>query len=309
MAHYKQYTILYALLLCTHATVVGYGLPGLALGYTNILDGGPIRPRPGIYWQQWMQYYTTQRFLNNEGKPLGGLPSPRFRDWEIATEFVYQFEKRMGLRGAMPGVVAAIPVVLYSKIEKNGLGIESSGSGFGNLDLGAYLQFPVTELKGRPFYVHRLEFDFSIPVGKNKLPEKQINPSNTFFYCSLDWSATLYLSWKWSISWSLHYVWSAKNEKIDFQAGDAIYCNYSLAYELYPKLYIAAVGYALGQLHNNRSLGVSVPDSKTRVFGTGPGIAYFFSEDIVFLSYLYLENGARNSTEGTNFIARLVMHF
>lgn len=304
----KNYVIVCVLLFCTHI-LIGYGLPGVALGYTNILDGGPIRPTPGIYWEQWMQYYSTQRFLNNEGKPLNGLPSPRFREWETVAEFVYQFERQIGLRQGMPGFAIAVPITLYSKIEKNALGIEDSGSGFGNLALGVYIQWPVIELHGRPLFIHRTEFDMSIPMGKNKLPEKQINPSSSFFYCGPSWSATLYFGYKWSTSWALHYIWSAKNEKINARAGDLIYCNYSLAYELYPKLYIAGVGYALGQLHDNKALGVSVPNSKTRVFGTGPGIAYFFSKDIVFLSYLYLEYGARNSTEGTNFIARLVWHF
>src|SRR6266478_1513962 len=105
----------------------------------------------------------------------------------------------------------------------------------------------------------------SIPMGKNKLPQKQINPSDTFFYGGTNWSATLYLSQAWSVSWALHYVWSAKNEKIDFQSGDLLYCNFSLAYEVYPHLFVGPVGYALGQLHDHKSGGVSVPDSKERV--------------------------------------------
>jgi len=202
-----------------------------------------------------------------------------------------------------------LPIVLHSKIEKNALGIESSGAGFGNFTLGAYVQWPAIIRNGRPIFIHRLEFDMAIPLGKNKLPQKQINPNSTFFYCGPDWSATLFLSQKWSLSWSLNYVWNAKNEKIDFQAGDAFYCNYSLAYEAYPKLYIGAVGYALQQIHNNRELGLSIADSKERVFGTGPGVVYFFPHDFDFFSYLYLENGVRNRTQGTNFILRLIKHF
>lgn len=306
MTNYKKHTIIYALLFSSR--MFGYGLPGLGLGYTNLLDGGPVRPYPGIYWQQWLQYYTTKRFLNNEGKPLGGVPSPRFRTLIAAGEFVYQFNYEFGL-GGMPGVVAAIPLVLYSKAEKNALGIESSGAGFGNLVVGAFIQWPAIMRNGRPLFIHRLEFDMAIPAGKNKLPRKTINPNNTFFYCGPDWSATLYLSRKWNISWSLSYVWNAKNEKIDFQAGDAFYCNYSLAYEAYPKLYIGAIGYALQQIHNNRAGGITVPQSKERVFGTGPGVLYFFPDDLEFFVYLYLETGVRNRTQGTNFILRVVKHF
>jgi hypothetical protein len=306
MMTYKKYIIVCALFFSTH--IFGYGLPSLGLGYTNILDGGPVRPYPGVYWQQWLQYYTTQRFLDNKGKPLGGVTSPRYRLFGTVAEFIYQCEHKVLLRG-MPGFVMALPVTFLSKINHNALGIESSGGGIGNFGCGVYTQWPCIERKGRPLFIHRLEVDLVVPLGKNKLPEKQINPNDSFVSIGLNWAATLYFSWKWSTSWALHYVWSAHNEKIDFKAGDAIYCNYSLAYQVHPKVYLGAVGYALQQLHNNQELGLSVAGSKERVFGIGPGFGTFITKDMVFFTYLYLEAGARNRTQGTNFIMRLIMHF
>ncbi len=307
MIKYTRYLVICALFFSV-AETVGYGLPNFGLGFTNILDGGPVRPNPGIYWQQWLQYYSTQRFLNNEGKPLGGVPSPRYRGFEYATQFAYQFKKQFSL-GGMPGFQVAMPFVMVSKIEKNELGFSSSGGGVGNLNFGIYIQWPAIEYKARPIFIHRLDFDFSIPVGKNKLPEKTINPSSSFFTCGPNWSATLFLSWKWSLSWTWHYTWCAQNEKINFRAGDAIWGNYSLAYEVHPHVYLGAVSYALLQLHNNRALGETIPHSKERVFGIGPGVAYFRSRDLIFFTYLYLEAGARNHTQGTNFITRLGLHF
>ncbi len=300
--------LLIVISLFAHLFVRSYGLPGINLGFTNILDGGPVRPYPGVYWLQYIQYYSTHRFLNECGKPLGGVPFPRFRLVDTITQFIYQFNEVMPLKG-MPGVAIGLPLDLYSKIGKNELNIESSGSGFGNLDFGVYTQWSAIQHKGRPIFIHRLSFDFSIPFGKNKLPRKQINPNNTFFYCGPHWAATLYFSEKWSVSWRWHYLWNAKNEKIDFQAGDATYINYSLEYEAFPQFFVAAVGYALQQLHNNRALGVTVLHSKERVFGVGPGAAYFVSQDLIFFAYLYLEAGVRNRPQGTSFIARVVMHF
>lgn len=308
MIKYKKYRGL-CILLFFVTELVGYGLPNLGLGYVNILEGGPVRPNPGIYWQNWIQYYTTKRFLDDKGKPLNGVPSPHVRDLEYVTDFAYQFEKKLVL-GGMPGFEMVLPFTLVSKIDKhNALNIETSGSGVGDLGLAAYVQWPALFHNGRHIFIHRLEFGFSTPVGKNKLPTKQINPSRAFFYCGPTWSATLYISHKWNVSWDIDYVWCAKSEKIDFRAGDAIFGNYSLAYEPVPQLYVAAVGYFLKQLHNNKSLGVTVPHSKERIFGIGPGIAYFHSKDLIFFSYLYLEAGVRNRTQGTNFISRLVLHF
>jgi hypothetical protein len=308
MIKYQKYTIICALLFVV-VGVYGYGLPNFGLGLSNILDGGPVRPNPGIYWQHWLQYYTTQRFLNNQGKSLNNVCSPHFRGLEYVTQFVYQFEKQMRV-GAMPGLEVALPLSLVSKIDKdNALNLESSGAGFGNASFGAYLQWPALFHNGRHIFVHRLEFTFAIPLGKNELPEKQINPSNPFFSCGPNWSATLYLSHTWALSWRLNYAWCAKNEKIDFRAGDAIFGHYSLSYEPCDRFYVAAVGYFLQQLHNNKALGVTVPDSKERIFGIGPGIAYFHTQDLIFFSYLYLEAGVRNRTQGTKFVSRLVLHF
>ena len=307
MTHVVRCLVLVISFLCAHQ-VIGYGLPGIDLGFSNILDGGPIRPKPGLYWLQYGQYYTTHRFLNGEGKPLLGVPSPSFRLCNTITEFVYQFGHQGFLRG-MPGVAVGLPLVMCANIGKNELGLKSSGGGFGNLGFGLYTQWETLEYKGRPFFVHRLQFDFAIPFGKNKLPAKNINPSADFFYCDVYWAATLYFSHRWNLSWRWYYIWSAKNETINYQAGDATSINYSLAYEAMPKLFVAAVGYALQQLHNDRSNGIAVPNSKERVFGIGPGAAYFCSENLIFLGYLYLELGARNRPQGTNFIVRLVKHF
>ena len=250
--NYKKYIVIGISFFCaSHA--FGY-LPGMNLGFTNILDGGPARPYPGLYWQEYAQYYTTARFKNGEGNSLGGIPSPRFRALTAITQFTYQFNQQLPLKG-MPGFSIGFPTVLYSKVDKNPLGIESSGSGVGNLSFGLYTQWSAIQRKGRPFFIHRLQFDLWIPMGKNKLPCKQINPSNTFFSCGSYWAATLFISHKWNVSWRLHYLWNAKNEKIDTQAGDAMYCNYSLGYEAHPHLFIAVVGYALGQLHYNRAFG------------------------------------------------------
>ena len=302
----KHYAYLSSLLFVP--CVLGYGLPAINLGTSNILEGGPVRPNPGIYWQQYLKYYRTDRFLDAHGKHLGNVCSPHFRYLVTSTQFVYQSHYVFPLHG-MPGFALSLPTVLYSKIDKNSLAIRSSGSGFGNLGCGIFVQWQPLMHKGRPLFVHRLEFDFSIPLGKNKLPKKQINPSNTFFYGGPNWAATLFLSHKWNLSWRIHYVWNAQNEKIDFRAGDAMYVNYSLTYELFPHLFFGAVGYGLGQLHNDRANGKTIPNSKERVVGLGPGIAYFHTKDIVFFSYIYQEFAARNRTQGTSFIARIVMHF
>jgi hypothetical protein len=288
----------------------GYGLPTVNLGYTNILDGGPIRPYPGLYWQQYSIFYHSHKFLDKEGKLLGGIPSPVFNDWSYVVQLVYQFEKQLFF-GGVPGVAAGLPISLYSHIQNNTLGIKDSGGGLGNFGLGVYSQWPAIEFHNRPFFIHRLEFDVIFPTGKTREPNIQINPGHPFFYCEPYWAGTLYVTPRFGLSWRLSYLWNSKNKKTCVKAGHAIYLNYSFEYELslIPRFYLALVGYYLQQLADNKLNGVVVPDSKERVVGVGPGICYFFSKDLIFFTYLYTESHVRNRPEGLSFVLRLVKHF
>ena len=116
MKFFSKYAIFY--LFFTIQTIIGYDVPYLDIGLTNILDGGPVRPYPGVYWQEWLQYYTTQRFLDRDGKSLGGVTSPRYRYLGTVAEFIYQCEHKVLLRG-MPGFVMALPVTFLSKIDNH----------------------------------------------------------------------------------------------------------------------------------------------------------------------------------------------
>lgn len=296
------------IVLNTTQLVHGYGLPRVNLGFTNILDGGPIRPYPGVYWQQYSSYYHTHSLRNFEGKLLGNVSSPAVNSWSIITLLIYQFKNKLFLQGT-PGFSFVLPITLYSDIKPNVLGITSAGGGIGNLGLGVYTQWSAVMHKLRPLFIHRLSLDFYVPSGTNRLPKRQINPGEAFFSLCLSWPATLYATEKLAFSWRLSYLWNAKNRKIDFKAGDAIFFNYSIEYPIIRQWYIACAGYYLQQLSHNKALGVLVPNSKERVFGLGPGSAYFFSPDLIFFTYLYGEFGALNRAQGVSFILRLVKHF
>lgn len=285
-----------------------YDLPPLNLGLTNILDGGPVRPTPGFYWQQFGQYYHTKNFLNAQGDPLGGVKSPQFDVLSTTAVFVYQLDYRGYLKG-MPGALFVVPIVLRSEIENNNLGITSSGGGFGSLGLGFFFQFDSIMRGDRQLFVHRPEISMSIPSGKNKFPRRTINPGTRFFYLSPNWSATFYFTRHLSVSWRLHYLWCGKSPKTKVQPGDAFHMNYSLQYELVKDFYPAISGYYLQQIHDSKLCDEVVPNSKERVFAIGPASAYFFSQDIVFFNYLYFESKVRNRTKGIKFLLRFVVHF
>ncbi len=304
----KYKKIFLIVVLCKTYVVVGYGLPSVNLGYTNILDGGPVRPVPGFYFQNYNIYYHTKTFLNFEGKPLVGLDGAKFNDWSYVFQFVYQFDRTMNLN-AMPGVSIVVPFAFYSAIAPNGLKTKSAGGGPGNVSFGPYLQWSAVLLNDRPFFIHRLSLDFITPSLRNKSPKKLINPGEAFFSLSTSWSGTLYAAQKLAFSWRLNYLWNAKSRKINFKAGDAVFLNYSMECELIPQLWTALCGYYLQQISDNKINGLKVPKTRERVFGLGPGATYFFSRDFVFFGYFYTEFKAINRTQGVSFVLRFVKKF
>lgn len=306
---HKSIVFSFIFLLCVYClSLFSYGLPALNLGKTNILDGGPIRPNPGFYVQQYNNFYNAHKWLDHKGDLLGCISSPKIKIWSMVTQVIYQSRKKWFLEG-VPGLSVVIPYTLYSSIEKNGLDITNAGSGIGNITFGPYTQWSAVFFKERPFFIHRLSFDIGFPAITNKLPKKNVNPGVSFFYLIPSWSATLFATEKLALSWRLSYIWCDQNRKIDRKTGDALLFNYSIEYPFLRQWYLAVVGYYLQQLSLNKELGKNVPHSKERVCGLGAGSAYFFSQDLIFFTYLYGEFGVQNRTQGTSFVLRLVKHF
>lgn len=290
--------------------ISGYGLPSLGLGSSSFLDGGPLRQIPGWYFQFYSQYYTTHRFLDAEGKPLGGIPSPRYNGWTTAYQFIYLSPKDIFGLGNV-GFDITIPIDFYSHIQANSLGITSSGSGVGDLGIGVYAQALPVFRGERPIYVHRFEFVAVFPTGKNKLPFKTINPGNRVYFLDPYWSGTLYFTPEFSASWRLYYLWVSENHKIHLKAGDAIHGTYALEYQFTQQLFLGINGYFLQQIKDNRLNGIKIPDSRERVVGIGVGGLYSFARRFasVLIANLYWETDVRNRTQGFRFFLRYLRHF
>ncbi|MDR3647287.1 MAG: transporter [Candidatus Babeliales bacterium] len=302
----KKINIFYSLLFCM-SQISGYGLPSLNLGNTNFLDGGPIRPSPGFYFFQYFDSYYSNKFTDNNGNKLKGLNKPHFNYFAGATQLVYQTKDDFFLRAA-GGVSFIVPYCISTHINKNDLGIIDRGKGLGNIQIGGYLQWKPININNRPLFVHRLEVDFMIPQNTKEL-KNIIYPAATFFYIDIYWAATLYLTEKLALSWRINYLNTFKDKINDQKIGNAIYTNYSLAYQTTEKLWLGINGYYLEQLQNNKFLGKVTPETKERTLGIGPGGVYFFSQDFVLFGHLYFESLTRNRPQGAKLAANIVIHF
>jgi hypothetical protein len=303
----KQFFLVSCCLYYLIPRLSGYNLPSINLGQSNILDGGPLRIKSGWYWKEYLHYYHADKFLDGKGQLLGGIPSPHFDSLAIITQLLYQFKTKV--LGAKPGLNFFLPFVAYSHVEKNHLGISTSGSGIGDFLTGVYIQWAPITHHGTMIFMTRLAIDVSFPTGKNRQPQKNINPGNHIYFINPYWAATLHFTKDWAISWRLHYLWSSKNRATHIQAGDAVHLNYDMEYQVLPKLWLAVTGYFLQQLNDSRLSGHNIPNSRERVLGIGPGLLYTFPKEYRLSSYLYCETMVKSRPQGIRFVVRLIKHF
>lgn len=297
-------------------TVQAYDLPSVNLGFTTFLDGGPPAG-PGHYFTQYVQYWTSDKFKNHDGRSL--LPSSANEDldaWIGLTQYVYQSDQEV-LFGGKWGFDLIIPVVSLDMDSDLGFPCDN-GTGIGDILIAPILQWdPIMGEKG-PIFMHRFEFQMLLPLGKYD-DDKELNPGSNFFSFNPYWSGTLFLGPKLTTSLRFHYLWNEKNKEPnklfypgarDVRAGQAIHANYTIAYMVVPnKLRVGMNSYYLKQISDTQMNGHDLDDSREQVLGIGPGAIYHISRDDHLFLNTYYETEVENRPKGVRINLRWVHHF
>ncbi|HTP66497.1 MAG TPA: transporter [Geobacteraceae bacterium] len=311
--------ILLTLLSVLHLspTAMAYDLPAVNLGFTTFLDGGPPAG-PGLYFTQYFQYYHAGKFKDAKGNDLP-LPRPDLNAYISLSQVIYQSNQTVPLTfGAKWGVDVIIPVVGVD-VTYNSIGPlpDSNGAGIGDVLVGPFLQWDPIMGKDGPILMNRVEFQATFPTGRYDR-NKEINPGSNCFTFNPYWSATLFLTPKWTVSTRFHYLWSSENDDPNrgfapartMQAGQAIHLNYATEYEVIPKMLRLGInGYYLKQIADTQADGRDIPDRREQVFAIGPGVLFSFSQNDHLFFNAFFEMEAENRTQGDRFNLRWVHHF
>ena len=293
----------------------GQALPPVNLGFTTFLDGAPPAG-PGLYFQEYVQYYTAGIFRDQDGDRVPLLDSLDL--WISLNQLIYQSDWNL-LLGAKPGLDLIVPLVGID-VDAGRIPVLQNGSsgGLGDIVIGPILQWdPIMGAKG-PVFMHRLEFQNIVPTG-NYDNDRILNPGSNFYSFNPYWAGTVFILPEWTATGRFHYLWNAKNQdpnKVQFanagdtQAGQAFHFNYASEYEVLPKrLRLGVNGYYLKQFTNAQVDGDGVSNSREQVFAVGPGALYSFSPNDHLFFNAYFESQVENRTEGSRFNFRWTHKF
>lgn len=296
-----------------------YDLPSVNLGFTSFMDGAPPSG-PGLYSQNYMQYWTADEFKDQNGNAL--LPpfaGEELEAWITLIQCTYQSDMEFILT-AKWGLDVIIPFAkLDVSYDTYMAGFPMENSGVGDLWVGPYLQWdPIMGANG-PKLLHRFSLGFIIPTGDYD-ETKAINAGSNFFSFNPYWAATYFITPKWTASTRVSYLLNEENDEPyaplaamgveEVQAGEAFHINFATSYELIPQKLRAGInGYYLRQLSETEYDGVDQIGSKEKVLAVGPGVLYSFNKDAHLFINMYFESDAENRPEGERINARFVYHF
>ncbi|MCE3046154.1 transporter [Legionella sp. 16cNR16C] len=312
----KRICIAGLLLLLNFTTAHAYDEPYVNLGFTSFFDGGPPAG-PGVYFQDYFQYFTTDQLKDKNGDRL---PLPK-TDVDVTvniTQLIYLSKIRV--LGASLGMSALLPWVVNTSVDDGLSNTALYGQvGQGDLFIGPALQFdPVMRKDGQgPLWVHRLDLDIVVPTGEYNR-NYAINPGSNFWSINPYWAGTFWFTPKIAASFRLHYLWNAKNHdpNVAFgpyarttQAGQAVYANFAGSYQFTDKFFAGINGYWFNQFTDTKVNGADIQGRREKLWSIGPGLLYNITKNhFLFLNY-YAEQDARNRAQAKVGVVRFVIHF
>ncbi len=274
-------------------------LPAVNLGETNFEDGFA---GPGWFIEEFPESYVAGELRDGHGNRVSG--KNRLTTYSTTTHVAYISKKRV-LGGWLSGEVLQ-PLVDIDVQPANGA--SSRVRGFGDLTFGAGLQWAPKTI-GNGVFVHRFVYDVTVPTGTYS-DKRPVNIGNHFVVVDPYYALT-YERKKIEFSARLHYLWnSANNDPFagfgisNLQAGQAFHINYAISCQLHNNVRLGFNGYWLQQVTDHQINSISIPNSRERTVGIGPGIQ-FSGRDLWFRLNSYVETDVRNRPSGIKVTFRI----
>jgi len=273
-------------------------LPPTNLGLANVFDG--IAGKPGFLYQGYAQLFQTRGVYNAQGNKAA--TDLKINSLAALHQFIYLSNIKV-LKGNL-GFTVIVPVAQVSA-SGGGAGTPAvNPKAWGDIITGTAIQWSDRKLLGKPFS-HRTELDISWPAGAYS-SRYAINPSAHVYTLGMYHAFTLLLNKKISISAGNQFNYNTAVIGTKARPGSFYNGNYTVDYSLFPSFKVAAAAYFLGQLNQDRYDGhgnyyatqYGISDTRERVLGYGPGVAYFFPGGGLMEVKGFFETAAKNRPAG-----------
>lgn len=273
-------------------------LPPTNLGLANVFDG--IAGKPGFLYQGYVQAFQTKGIYDQYGKKA---PTDlKINSLVTLHQFIYL--SKVKTLGGNLGFTVIVPIAQVSASGTTAGAPATNPKVWGDIITGVAIQWSDRKLLGKAFS-HRTELDVSIPTGAyNKA--YAINPSAHLYSFGVYHAFTLLINKQISISARNQFNYNTRIIGTKAQPGAFYNGNYSVDYSILPGFKIEAAAYFLHQLNQDRYDGHSnyyaiqygINNTRERVLGYGPGLAYFLPGGGLMELKGFFETAAQNRPSG-----------
>lgn len=286
------------ILFATNAKAQDPSLPTANLGLANIADG--VTPGPGFYYANFTQIYQANSFRDGQGNKI----PTNLKVNSYFTVHQVVFLSKIKVFDGLLGFTAFLPIVRISATNPGGPTPPVNGGSLGDIIVAPAIVWENKKLFNHPYY-HRAELDFFLPTGSYNSADA-INPSAHLYTFSAHYTFTYFFNPGLSFSARNHINYNTKIIGTDIRPGMFYNVNFSLEKTIYKTLRAEACGYFLTQLNQDSNNGNShyyqdvdgIINTKERVLGIGPGLAYLANQRLVLEGKVFFETAVLNREQG-----------
>lgn len=268
-------------------------LPPTNLGLANVNDG--IAGKPGFLYQSYVQIFQTKGIYDQQGSKAP--TSLKVNSVVTLHQLIYLSKVRV-FNGNL-GFTVILPFAQVSASNADGVAPTANPKVWGDPIVGTAVQWSDKKLFGKAFS-HRAELDVSLPLGAYSTAYA-INPSAHLYGFGLYHAFTFLLNDQFSISGRNQINYNSRIMGTKAQPGSFYNGNLSVDYSILPSLKIEVAAYLLAQFNQDHFDGHSDYydyNTKERVLGFGPGLAYFLPHGGLIEVKGFLETAAQNRPAG-----------
>jgi hypothetical protein len=292
----------------------------LNLGSTSFFDGFG-RTDEGVSLLEYGRYEDINRITD-----VNGHNSPYFKGTSIQvfsqlTQVVYT-SGWQPFGGDAVGISAQVPLVKLSSsfAADSPVKLNNNGFGIGDLVWGPSYQSRVYRRAGRPVLSFRLALMIMSPTGSfNRLDN--INQSAGYWGINPYLAITYLPTERLELTTRLNYQYNDRSSNFpnpppipgliyrSGQAGQIVYGNIDMSYEVTDKIRLGLNGYFLQSLNADRTNDQAVRSSQVTEFSIGPGARYTFDDHNAVNVNVYFPVVSCNGSPGPQFNFQLIHRF